>query len=88
MYSSAPKDWFSFHDLPKMTHFSILVTLNTLFSRAGQIGEALVGDCRRIYENEPRLQFALRCSCEPFKNLHRINCLSFTPRVFVLDGSA
>ena len=28
MYSSAPKDWFSFQKLPKMTHFSTQDTLS------------------------------------------------------------
>lgn len=69
MYSSAPKDWFSFQELPKMTHFSILDTLskgldmNALFSRRGQTGEALVCGCRYIFENEPLLCFSYSLPC-------------------------
>lgn len=36
MYSSAPEDWFSLQELPKMTHFSTLILLSTDSGRSSQ----------------------------------------------------
>jgi len=69
-YSSAPKDWFSFHEFPKMTHFNTRSTLSKgswmrFSDLRGQTGEPVVSDSRHL-DGEPLLCFTHRvlpCFC-------------------------
>lgn len=104
MYSSAPKDWFSFQDLPNMTHFSTWDILSKglwmLFSDYEDKQEnqwsvtadtsLTVSFCcaSNTVSCLVFFFFLLDHKAEHLENMPRICFHSFIPHVVVVDGSA